>query len=91
MDQAAPQPMIFGPHGPLAAQDPILRCQAALLARNQATQAVRQNQLRDHVQEQRGLLVLQIRGGILVGSYLPDDGALDPVADPDRNPLRGFG
>jgi multidrug resistance efflux pump len=33
MDQASPQPLSSGPQGPLAAQDAILRCQAALLSR----------------------------------------------------------
>ena len=39
MDQASPQPHSPGPNGPLAAQDAILRCQAALLARSALTQA----------------------------------------------------
>ncbi|MFC5500130.1 efflux RND transporter periplasmic adaptor subunit [Caenimonas terrae] len=33
MDQASPPPLSSGPQGPLAVQDAILRCQAALLAR----------------------------------------------------------
>lgn len=34
MDQASPPPLSSGPQGPLAAQDTILRCQAALLSRS---------------------------------------------------------
>ncbi len=39
MDQASPQPITSGLQGPLAAQDAILRCQAALLARNSLAEA----------------------------------------------------
>ncbi len=39
MDKASPQPLSSGPQGPLAAQDAILRCQAALLARNSLAEA----------------------------------------------------
>ncbi len=39
MDQASPPQLSSGPQGPLAAQDVILRCQAALLARSGLSEA----------------------------------------------------